>query len=47
MKQQGEALIPVESLKAPAIIPPTIPPTSNKVDISALLEAPKVAENSQ
>lgn len=40
---QVQALFPNMSLNIPAAIPPKIPPTSNKVDKSALLEALRVA----
>lgn len=40
---QVTALIPVTSLNTPAMIPPTMPPTSNSVDKSALSEASKDA----
>lgn len=44
MNVQVVALIPVLSLKTPAIIPPNIPPTSNTVDKTELVLSERFAK---
>lgn len=47
MNRHVVALMLVESLRAPAMIPPKIPPTSKNVETSALVDALNVAETNQ